>query len=208
MSAAQLTPQERCAIQTAVGNKLIGKTIADKLDGTETSGTTAISAAYATVDEQSAGVVHQTTITLNSYSLTMTDNASDACYGGVKIFDFPEGNILILGCTASLAVTKSGSGINADFDGDFSVGTATAGADATLSSTEANVIASTATPQAVSGVTTATGINTAAIDPLDGTATAKDLYLNFLVDYGDQTGGGALLLTGTVKTTWVNLGDK
>lgn len=154
------------------------------------------------------GPVKRTTITLSSYPITMTDEAGVVAYGGSKIYDMPAGNILIFGATADLSILKSGSGINADFDGDFGLGTVTASNNATLSSTEQNIIPTTATPQAVAGATTAKGINTAAIAPLDGTATAVDIYLNALIDDADQNGGGTLYFTGTITITWMNLGDK
>jgi len=158
------------------------------------------------------GVYNRTVLTFTNRSQSMTDEAGVVAYGGSKVFDMPEGNIQIFGATANLTVTKSGAGINADFDGDFSVGTVTASNNATLSSTEQNIIPTTATPQAVAGATTAKGINIAAIAPLDGTATPVDIYLNFLIDDADQdiTGGGAssLLYSGTLTICWVNLGDK
>lgn len=165
-----------------------------------------------TIKEYGNGVINRTTITFVSRSLSMTDEAGVVAYGGTKIYDFPAGSILILGAVANLTILKSGAGINADFDGDFGVGTVTASNNATLSSTEQNIIPTTATAQAVAGATTAVGLNAAAIAPLDGTTTAVDMYLNFLIDDADQdiTGGGAssLLISGTLTLTWINLGDK
>lgn len=175
-------------------------------------GSTALSSTYARVDEMGFGPFQRTKITFTSLPISMTDEAGVVAYGGSKIYDMPIGNIKIIGATADLTVTKSGAGINADFDGDFGVGTVTASNNATLSSTEQNIIPTTATPQAVSSATTAKGINAADIAPLDGTSTAIDIYLNFLIDDADQdiTGNGAssLLVSGTIIITWINLGDK
>jgi hypothetical protein len=196
-------------------------------------------------------------------------------YGSQKVFDFPASLIAILGASTDLDVTKSGSGINADFDGDFALGTAAASNNASLTGTEQNVIASTATPQASSGVTTADGESVSSLTSLtdstggvandtledlgtlalstsntytdaavntavnailakvencladlaakvnavianvnglkavvvDGTTTAADLFLNFLIDDGDQDGGGTLSVTGTITLVWISLGD-
>lgn len=155
---------------------------------------------------EAMGIVQKTVITLTNRAITMTDEAGVVAYGGTKIYDFPAGNILILGATADLTVTESG-GINADFDGDFGVGTVTAGNNNALATTEQNIIPTTATPQAVASATTAKGINTA-VAFLDGTATAIDAYLNFLVDDADQDGGGTLTVNGTITIHWINCGDK
>lgn len=217
--------------------------------------------------EETFGNLHFTRLTLASRSVTMTDEAGVVAYGGTKLYDFPVGVIQIEGVSISLTVTKSGAGINADFDGDWSVGTATASNNATLTGTEADIIASTANTQASSGSFTIaksamqtitaitdngggatadgtigaitltepanlaaqTVINNQLADAIkelstklneliagvvgtysrsfDGTSTAKDLYLNFIIDDADQDGGGALLLTGTVDISWRNLGD-
>lgn len=168
-----------------------------------------------TVSEGGAHGFRQTIFTFAATPIALVDEAGVVAYKGTKIYDFPAGNILIFGATADLVVGKSSAGVNADWDGDFSLGTVTASNNATLSSTEQNIIPTTATPQATgvgnAATTTAKGINTAAIAPLDGTATAIDAYLNFLVDDADHDVTGTacnLLLTGTVKITWINLGDK
>lgn len=151
----------------------------------------------------------KTVLTLKDTPVVLADNAGVVAYGGLKIFDFPQGSVVIQGATANLVVTKSSAGVTATWNGDFSVGTVTAANDATLSSTEANIIPSTATPAAVAGVTSAKGRSTAAL-LLDGTATAVDAYINFLVDDADHditTTPCNLILNGTVTILWANMGD-
>lgn len=127
------------------------------------------------VQETGVGPLRQTVFTFTNFEVTMTDEAGVVAYGGKKIYDFPNGVIDILGACSDLDITKSGAGINADFDGDFGVGTATASNNATLTGTEQNVIPSTATPQAVAGVTTADGIGVTAITALtDNTGRTPD----------------------------------
>ena len=121
----------------------------------------------------------------------------------------PAGNIVVLGAVSDLALTLSAAGVNADWDGDFGVGTVTASNNATLSSTEQNIIPTTATPQAVSSATTADGESTA-VAVIDGTATAADIYLNFLVDDADHDVTSTptnIVVNGTLKLFWMNLGD-
>ena len=142
-------------------------------------------------------------------AIALTDEAGVVAYGGLKFLDLPAGAVAIHGATANLAVTKSSAGVNADWDGDFGVGTVTASNNATLSSTEQNVIPTTATPQASSGATTATGQSTAAVY-LDGTSTAVDLYVNVLVDDADHDVTSTacnLILNGTITVSYTLLGD-
>ena len=109
--------------------------------------------------EMSIGGLHHTRLTLTSHVTALADNAGVVAYGGSKIYDFPAGGILVLGALANLAVTKSSTGVNADWDGDFSLGTATAGNTALLVGTQQNILPSTSTPQASSGATTAKGLS-------------------------------------------------
>lgn len=224
------------------------------------------------VQETGVGVLRQTVFTFTDFEVTMTDEAGVVAYGGKKFYEFPNGLIDILGAVSDLTVEKSGAGINADFDGDFGVGTATANNGATLTGTEQNVIPSTATPQASGGATTAKGVGLTSISTLtdsssgtadgtiealadlstaggntytdaavnaklailrnwaadfaakinalinsgvgrqavrlDGTSSAPGLYLNALIDDGDQDGGGTLIFNGTICVSWINHGDK
>ena len=91
----------------------------------------------------------------------------------------------------------------------------TAANDATLTGTEANVIPSPTMPQAVAGVTTAdcqsssAAAGTAAAI-LDGTTTAADLFLNFVVDDTDHDVTGTpcnLIVNGTIDVVYILLGD-
>lgn len=153
------------------------------------------------------GLLKTLEFTFDSYALTMTDEAGVVLYGGIKLWDFPEGAVQFMNAIADLDITGSG-GINADFDGDFGVGTVTASNNATLASTEQNILPTTATPQASGGVTTANGQSTItqAGIVIDGTTTAADLYLNFLVDDADHD-GGVLTISGTLKVTFMMMGD-
>lgn len=148
--------------------------------------------------------------TLEDVDVTLADEAGVVAYGSVKLCDLPDGLVCIIGAVADLVVTKSSAGVNDDWDGDFGLGSAQAGNDATLGTTEQNVIPSTATPQAVAGATTAKGVTATAGATLDGTASAVSLYLNFLVDDADHDVGGTpcnLVLNGTVRLSYIALGD-
>lgn len=161
------------------------------------------------VVEYGNGIQHKSTFTFQDAAIAFTDEAGVVAWLGQKFYDFPAGFIVIDGAVANLALTKSSAGVNDTWDGDFGVGTVIASNNATLSSTEQNVIPTTATPQAVAGATTAQGASTAAAQ-YDGHTTPVDLFLNVLVDDADHNVTGAacnLIVNGTINVFWRNLGD-
>lgn len=162
--------------------------------------------------EAGDGLYHQTTITLTDVEIALTDEAGVIAYGGLKIYDLPVGAIVVQAAVSDLDVTKSSAGVNLDWDGDFSLGTVTAGNDADLTGKEVDILAKTATPQAAAGATTANG-GAATNGYLDGTTTAgaaADVYLNVLVDDADHDVTStpcSLIFNGTIKLTWFVAGD-
>lgn len=155
-----------------------------------------------------SGPFHQTVITLAAFPVTAA-NTSGASFGTAKLYDFPECRIGILGSTASLAFNWAGTSIDAAGSGDWSLGT-TGTSDATLASTDVDLCPSVAmTDPAVAGVAAATGGALAAAAQFDGTSTAKDAYLNVIIDDADVADGtsAVVLVTGTIRITWVDLGD-
>lgn len=175
---------------------------------TTTVGIGAKNGATVTAVENGDGVVHKTTLTLASTPVTVA-NTTGASFGGVKLYDFPEGRLLVLGVTASLGFVWTGEDIAQDGSGDFSLGT-TITADATLDSTDVDLLPSTAmTDPFVLGVGAATASALAASAQFDGTGTAKDLNLNVIIDDADVSDGASdvVLASGTVTVHWINLGD-
>jgi hypothetical protein len=163
----------------------------------------------AATSEQGDGIIHKTVLTFTNVTVALTDVAGQVAYMGIKVYDFPEGALVVQGAVSDLDVTKSSAGVNDDWDGDFALGSATAGADNDLTSTEIDILTKTSTPQAVAGVTTANGAN-ASIAFLNGAGTAKDCYLNVLVDDADHDVNGTpcnLIFNGTVTLVWINCGD-
>lgn len=157
--------------------------------------------------------VRAVTLTFLNTPIPLVDEAGVVAYGSLKIIDMPAGAICSLGATSNLAVTKSSAGVNADWDGDFGIGTAACGNNAVLAGTEQNILGTTPTPQAVAGATTANG-QTATADVgtvFDGASgAAVDVYLNFLVDDTDHNVGATpcnLILNGTITFVYANLGD-
>lgn len=153
--------------------------------------------------------VQKLVFTFTNVAMALTDVASTVAYAGLKFWDAPEGAVKIVGSVMNLVLTKSSAGVVAAANGDISVGTVTASNNATLTSTEANIIASTAWLMAA-GVASPKLVTTAAVD-LDGTAAAIDAYLNVLVDDADQdvtTTPCNIIVNGTVTLDVIVLGDK
>lgn len=166
-----------------------------------------------TVENHGAGPYCKTVLKFDNVAFALTDEAGVVAYTGKKIYDLPEGMIAFVGAQANLALSKSSAGVNADWDGDFALGTVTASNNNSLSSTEQNLIPTTATPQAAAGVTTAKGVSTSneALKIFDGTGTPVDVYLNFLIDDADHDVAATpcnLIVNGDVTLLWANIGDK
>lgn len=178
---------------------------------TDTSSVGAAAASGNAATEVINGVIHQTTLTLNDVSVAMVDATIQG--GSTKIYDFPEGRVLVLGCTASLApktTSTVASTINAGVAGVWALGTAVATADAALTSTEADLLPSTAwTSSTTINVAAATVTGALASSAqFDGTTTAKDMYLSACVTGAtDIDADGTVAWSGTVKITWILLGD-
>ena len=154
------------------------------------------------------GPLCQTTLTLNNVPQAVVNGTE---YQGTKIYDFPEGRILVLGVTATLQ-QKTTSAIASTLNsgtGAISLGTATASAT-TLSGTMADLLPSTAfTSSTVINVAgTAVKGALAASAQFDGTTTAKDVYLNTAyATTTDVDADATQKISGTVVISWMQLGD-
>ena len=152
---------------------------------------------------------------VNKTVLSLSDTPISVVYGGAttnaigstKIYDFPEGRILVLGAIVdSFLITSFPTNtMDAADNGDFSFGTAVPDADGVLNGTAVDFIPATA----IDGLSTTNSAALAASAQFDGTTTAKDLYVNLSIDHGDLTGAStnALTVDGTVTIHWINLGD-
>lgn len=151
----------------------------------------------------SVGVVRQTVLTLDLTGDNDIDLADGADHGaGVKVYEFPAGRILLLGATINCTTTIAGASGGAATV-DLAVGSAAAADDATLTSTEANVIPSTATANGASTWKAAL----AASAQFDGTSSAVALYVNAGVTNAISASAVTVAIAGTLTLTWCNLGD-
>ena len=155
--------------------------------------------------------IHRTIITLSASPVVMTNNAGVALYGGIgtttttAIYTFPKGAIKILGADVRGNLTLTTAGALATYASINALGTATSANDATLTGTEANILASTSAATAAAKVAAVKSYSLADVVPYDGTNTAMPMFLNFVVanDASNSTGVGTF--TGTVTVSWVNL---
>jgi hypothetical protein len=151
------------------------------------------------------GGFRSTKLTLASTPVTVA-NVTGASFGGLKLYDFPQCKFYLLGGYASLSFNWDGQ-IAAAGSGDFGLGT-TITADATIATTDVDLMASTAMLDPfVSGVGSGLGYlvtNTA----FDGSVTAKDMNINIIVDDADvgDADSDIILVTGTIQFNWVNNG--
>ena len=181
---------------------------------TTTAGVGAKNGATVTAVEQGDGVLHKTVLTCTATPVTITDDANVAQYGGVKVYDLPLGMMCILGAVVSGTLTAGVTGTIIDnWDGDVALGTTTATTGATLTGTEADIMPSVAVSAGASdkdGVVSAVSVATALTESgarwMDGTATAKDVFLNFVIDDDATHTAGTAAFTGTITLTWINLG--
>ena len=165
-----------------------------------------------TVKEYGDDINHLTVITCTATPISISDDAGVAQYGGVKVYDFPAGFIITEGAMVTGNLTGYASLIDT-FDGDIALGTATATTGATLTGTEADILQSVALSQAVGevaavdAVSVATALTESGARWFDGTATAKDVFLNFVIDDNAAHGAGTATFTGTIRLLWKFLGD-
>ncbi len=159
-----------------------------------------------TVSDTETGL-NKTVLTFTNVSVATTDATTNGAYGSMEIYDFPAGLIYTAAGSSNLTIARVGTGITTTAAVVGAVGTVAAAADATLTSTEADILPSTAsTLTAGAGVTKAKSTATEATFK-DGTTTAIKAYLNFAMPDAGSTANDALLVNGTITLLWMNAGD-
>jgi Mrp family chromosome partitioning ATPase len=160
--------------------------------------------------ERGDATLHQTLLTLTATPLTLT--ALTVQGGGIKVYDFPEGRILIHGAVGTMTFTTTSilaNTLNLSSTGNWGVGSVTQ-VNPTLATTEQNIIPTTNFTSSavinVAGSTTSKAL--AAALQLDGTTTAIDAFLNVgVASAGSLDADATITATGTILITWTNIGD-
>lgn len=161
------------------------------------------------VATESLGIVNSTLLTLTDQTIAVTDALA---YASQKIYDFPAGRILLLGCVSYLkwgVTTARASTINDNASLTYAIGSAAA-SNVTLSGTMVDMHPKTTEvlDGAVAAYTAQVGAALAAAAQFDGTGTAIDAFLNVGFETGtDIDADGTLKVSGTIQLTWLNLGD-
>lgn len=153
--------------------------------------------------------LRKTRVTVPATDIATVDDATHGAFGGLKLFDFPEGLIKVEGAIASIALAAGVGGITDTAAVVGGVGTSTAAqssGDGTLAAAEANIIGSTALTLAA-GVKAATKLVGSADLFADGTAAAKSAYLNFQVPTAGSSASDTLTVSGWVDVYWMYMGD-
>lgn len=156
---------------------------------------------------ETLGETVQVKLTLDAKSVAMTDAGAAGSHGSLKLIDLPAGYIVVVGAVTDLTIARVGTALTATSAVVAALGTtATATDNATLTSTEADIIAST-TATLSAGAGNFDGKATA-ISYQDATSSTKSVYLNFATPDAGSTGDDALLVNGTVTLTIINTGDQ
>ena len=169
------------------------------------------------VVERGNAALHKTIITLADLVMTMTDGSTagtDAMWGTVPLYTFPQGHILFHGSHVLWPlgdVTAGSGGLTATADLETGIGT-TARANQTnfaLAAAERNIVLELVLAQMVAGTTAAIeSIASAAAIYLDGSTTDVVANLNFITsDDADATGDDTLILSGTITLLWTAQGN-
>jgi len=160
-----------------------------------------------TATEFGGGGGHKTVLTFTNYVLATVDHTTNGAQGSAVIYTFPEGVIQLLGASYNLTIARVGTNIGATAAVVGSIGSAAAAiTDATLTSTEADMIASTSgTLTAGAGSLKSSGSLVATA--FDGHTTPITANLNVAIPDAGSAGDDSLTISGTVTLCWADLGD-
>ena len=152
-------------------------------------------------------------INLEGRTVAVSATGAAVGFGSSVIHDFPEGNILLLGIAGTVGFAGSGADANLTdtWSGDFGVGT-TPAADATITGTDVDIIASQGIGAAVAEVIAAARFAEAHGDAaglFDNTDGSLEVNMNVLIDAAnivdDET--VTLTLSGSLDVAYIVLGD-
>lgn len=153
----------------------------DKVAAIGTIATQPASGSVVISDAHVSGNFFSMKFTFTAARITVTDATTSGSSGSLKIFDFNEGVAQVLGSSHTWSAFTEGSALTGgNNDAAFVIAFGSVAADAgdgALTGTEVNFGATKSITLPSTGLNATTV--TAAQTPLDGTATAVDLYLNW-----------------------------
>jgi len=188
--------------------------IADLVTGAVSSSSAAAVGAAATgftaVNTVSNGLV-KTVITVPATAFVVVGGASGVGELGKQVYDFPEGQILLLGGGATVTITEADANITASAVVDVSLGTAavSGGDDALGADATDDDLLDTGSLTMSSSTITGSIISNTSVAKFDGTTTPIDAFLNISVqDAGISNDSATVTVSGTITLYWMLLGDK
>lgn len=156
-----------------------------------------------TVDEFGVGPVRMTRLTFNNVTFNTTYSSATNTNGGVSVYTMPRGLVAIRGATCRISGTVSGSVAVASA---FSVGSVVAANDNALSSTEADIIPSTAFTPTAGVIATTQARSSSAPGLYNGQSTPQQIFFN-LASGADYGAARTVTLNGWIIIGWELLGD-
>lgn len=190
-----------------VGAVTFDGAVTQEVMGITTVGVGAKNGATVAVVENGDPVVHRSVLTLTATPITLTDDAGVGQYGGVKLYDFPAGNIHILGAVVDADITLTGTEWLDTAAGDIGLGTTAVTNGDALATTEQNIVATTEIAALAAQVGPINAQSAASVSLPAAGGTDADLYLNVRIDDNAAHITSAGTITGTVTVSWINLGD-
>jgi hypothetical protein len=151
------------------------------------------------------------TFTLNAARIPVTDAAASGSYGALKLFDFNEGAVLILGSRQDYTAFAEGSALTgAAGDAVFDIGVGSVAKAAAADGALAGATDDDICPEIAITLSGGTGTGTlvsATTAALNGTGTAADMVLNWSGTAATIDANSSIDVTGTITVTGIMLGD-
>lgn len=151
------------------------------------------------------------TIVLDGKTVTVTATSTAIGFGSLVIGDFAEGNILLFGMAGQIGFAGSGADANLvdTWEGDFGIGT-TPAADATITGTDVDILASTATGAATAEVIALQRVAEVSTPVMfNNTDGSLEINFNLLIDAADITDDESVVITlsGSIELAYTVLSD-
>jgi len=182
-------------------------TIIDRPSNLDFVGTVPSVSGLALAEEAGRGVQRTTVLTLSSMQISTTDATTSGAYGSQKVYDLPDGAVIVDAIFFDIDSISVASGLSSTATVKVAFGSAAEASDDTLNSTQADMLASTSlTALVASAQTNQKAFSTAAYYG-DGSATAKDIYLNIGVADAGSTANSTVTISGTIYITWKLVGN-
>lgn len=165
-----------------VGALTFDGAITQEVIGVTTAGIGAKDGATVSVVENGDPVLHKSVLTLAATPFTISDDAGAGQYSGLKIYDFPAGNITVLGAVIDADITLNETWWTDNIAGDVGLGTTDVTDGNALATTEQNIIATTEVAALTAQVGPINAQSAAVFVSGAAGAADADLYLNIRID--------------------------